>query len=526
MTTRGVRGITPNNFLNITFPSETSVVKADKFDEMSYSDVYLSSQELKNIEQKGTDQLSVFPDLQQDIYTSLYKRMVNNRSENEMRSSHRFNHKLISEMESTKEYEHMRNMTQGDQVVSALATVALAESLAGKLSNELKEEVERANQIKQLQDAIIESQSKVGNLQQLIEAAQKSGNADQSAQLKKALAGETRNGNKTLKSLQEMLQQMQNVSTATEQSIKTAIRQSSSAASQEIESTMDALTWGDGGCGYKYGQVRMDERLALAMHIRKSSKLKKVAEMLGRFKRMAAFAQKAKLIQGSEEIYDLTLGSDLSRLVPSELQKLLDPRTKQDFQRKFLEGNLIQYALKGNTPAGMGPMVVCLDSSGSIREMQDIWQKAVALSVLDIAQKQKRAYACILFGGKNDPLDITVIEAHDPKISEKAVHIAETFFGYGGTSFQKPLESAQEIISTKEFSKADILFCTDGQCQVSQEWLEQFLMWKTQKGVRVQSVLLDMGECTPLAISKFSNEIFNVSKLNDNTLTEKIFEGI
>jgi uncharacterized protein with von Willebrand factor type A (vWA) domain len=150
----------------------------------------------------------------------------------------------------------------------------------------------------------------------------------------------------------------------------------------------------------------------------------------------------------------------------------------------------------------------------------------VALSVLDIAQKQKRAYACILFGGIKDPLDITVIEAHDPDISKKAVHIAETFFGYGATSFQKPLESAQEIISTKEFSKADILFCTDGQCQVDQNWLDQFLQWKAQKGVRIQSVLLDMGECTPAAIAKFSNEIFNVSKLNDSALTEKIFEGI
>lgn len=520
-----VRGSTPNNFLDLVFPTETSVVKTDKFDEMSYNDVFTVSQDLKNVEEKGTSQLSVFPDLQEDIYASVYKRKVTNRQENDLKSSHRLNHKLITEMQSSNEYEHMRNMTQGDQVASTLATVALAESLADKLGHELKEETERANRIKQMQDIIINSQGQVSNLQQLIKAAKASGNKEQASQLQKMLSKEMRKGNSTTQALMEALKQ-QNSSVMTDQNIKSAIRHASSAAAQEVENTLDAFaTWGDGGCGYKYGQVRMDERLALAMHIRKSSKLKKVAEMLGRFKRMAAFAQKAKLVQGSEEIYDLTLGSDLSRLVPSELQELLDSR-KKDFYKKFLEGGLVQYALKGNMPAGAGPVVVCLDSSGSIKELQDVWQKAVALSVLDIAQKQKRAYACILFGGSRDPLDTTIIEVHDPDISAKAVHIAETFYGYGGTSFKKPLGAAQEIIGTKEFAKADILFCTDGHCAVDSDWLSQFLAWKAQNGVRIQSVLLDIEKCTTATISEFSNEIFNVSTLNESAITEKIFEGI
>lgn len=86
--------------------------------------------------------------------------------------------------------------------------------------------------------------------------------------------------------------------------------------------------------------------------------------------------------------------------------------------------------------------------------------------------------------------------------------------------------AAQELIGTKEFQKADILFATDGGCDVDNNWLEKFLAWKTQKGVRIQSILLDVGDCTPRAVTKFSNEIFKVTQLNDTAVTEKIFEGV
>jgi uncharacterized protein with von Willebrand factor type A (vWA) domain len=261
------------------------------------------------------------------------------------------------------------------------------------------------------------------------------------------------------------------------------------------------------------------------MHIRASPKLRKIAEMLGRFKRLALTVQKAKLTNGSEEIYDITLGDDLARLVPAERSKLLDSRTKKDFMRKFAEKSLMQYALKGRMPAGRGPVVVCLDSSGSIEETQDIWQKAVTLATLDIAQRQKRAFACILFGGIDDPLDITIVEAQDPEISKKAIHIADSFFGYHGTSFEKPLDAAVQIINTKEFSKADILFCTDGFCDVKPKWLEDFLKWKNEKDVRIQSVVLDNGSYTDSTLHKFSNEILSVSNIDDIELTQEIFSG-
>jgi uncharacterized protein with von Willebrand factor type A (vWA) domain len=47
-------------------------------------------------------------------------------------------------------------------------------------------------------------------------------------------------------------------------------------------------------------------------------------------------------------------------------------------------------------------------------------------------------------------------------------------FYRGGTSWQKPLDSAMEVIESSEYSRADIILITDGECEVESEWLEQF----------------------------------------------------
>ena len=57
--------------------------------------------------------------------------------------------------------------------------------------------------------------------------------------------------------------------------------------------------------------------------------------------------------------------------------------------------------------------------------------------------------------------------------SAQFVSIAEYFPG-GGTDFEKPLSKALELLKSSKSNNADIIFITDGESQISPDWLELF----------------------------------------------------
>ena len=74
--------------------------------------------------------------------------------------------------------------------------------------------------------------------------------------------------------------------------------------------------------------------------------------------------------------------------------------------RRFLDAELLQYALRAIDEKGRGPMVVCIDGSSSMAGDKEIWSKAVSLTLLDIAQRQRRLFRSICFAAADTPLQI------------------------------------------------------------------------------------------------------------------------
>ena len=66
----------------------------------------------------------------------------------------------------------------------------------------------------------------------------------------------------------------------------------------------------------------------------------------------------------------------------------------------------MQYELKGTEKQGKGPIVVCVDNSGSMSGDRETWSIVVALALLEIATMPKREFACIHIGGQSDALEI------------------------------------------------------------------------------------------------------------------------
>src|SRR3972149_5183062 len=78
------------------------------------------------------------------------------------------------------------------------------------------------------------------------------------------------------------------------------------------------------------------------------------------------------------EVYDISLGNDIGRIIPAELSFLRHKALRKDFLKRLIEGRLLQYYLKEEK--GRGPLVVCVDGSSSMEGHKEMWAKAVCLS--------------------------------------------------------------------------------------------------------------------------------------------------
>ena len=402
---------------------------------------------------------------------------------------------------------------------SALATVTIANKLTETIKTDLKEQAEEANKLAQQEVIWQNASDKAGSL---LDIAKKASRTSQAQDLQDKANKARTKANTAQKKLEKMQAQADKNMAGSQQKIRQAMRSAEQDALRDVKETSEIIeAWGtEPG---QLMQLPAEQRLELAQKLAGKDKLKKLAGMLGRFRRMAIHSQKTKITHGLDEVHDMETGNDLEKVLPSELVYLRHPLLKKQFQRKFTEGQLLQYQLRGREKAGKGPIVCCVDSSGSMDGDNELWAKAVALALLEIAQMQKRSFGVIFFGAEWDDLEIIEIHRGEPNILDKVIRIAEYYLG-GGTDFEKPLNAAIELIEKTEFKKADIVFVTDGYCGVSDEWLEEFLRRKAEKEARVHSVLVEMVQSNE-TVDSFSDQVSTVMDLTVDSAVE-IFQGV
>src|SRR5581483_273550 len=242
--------------------------------------------------------------------------------------------------------------------------------------------------------------------------------------------------------------------------------------------------------GYKSSPGKQIE---LGKHLAGNEKLKKLAQMVGRMKEHALALRRKIFERTNEELSEVGLGAEVSRLLPHELTAFHHPVLRKDFTRRFIENELLLYSLRGIEEKGKGPVVVCLDGSSSMMGDKEIWAKALTLTLLEIARRQRRLFRSICFSSADTPLrvlDLNPREHYEVELS-KVMELAEYFPG-GGTDFETPLNAALECLKQSRFKRGDIVFITDGECQVSPAWAEQFRADKENMGFSLFSILIDV----------------------------------
>jgi uncharacterized protein with von Willebrand factor type A (vWA) domain len=160
---------------------------------------------------------------------------------------------------------------------------------------------------------------------------------------------------------------------------------------------------------------------------------------------------------GAEEICDIERGADLGRLLPTELARLNLPRLKLALLRDLHERSAMQYALRGPEKMGKGPLVVCLDRSGSMDGPRDEWSAAAALALLEVAQRERRPFAVIAF---DSGVTLRVVVTVGQALPEDALMLRCS----GGTNIDAAIAAALDVIRMESpvLKRADIVIITDG----------------------------------------------------------------
>jgi uncharacterized protein with von Willebrand factor type A (vWA) domain len=284
---------------------------------------------------------------------------------------------------------------------------------------------------------------------------------------------------------------------------------------QQLEGETEAFGFGDGPG--KDGFTSPELKLALAQKVQNNAKLRQIAELAGRFKREARKVQANKKRPGPDEVTDIEMGDAIQRVIPAELMLLGDDLLKVEFMRKFAEKGLIQYRLDEPDSKSKGPVVVCIDDSGSMSGHPEVWSKAIALAMARIATDQKRAFALIHFDTQVARVDHFPAGKVDP---EKLIDSCAFFTG-GGTNFEPALQEAFGLIdkgASGAYKKADIIFITDGEAAAPSE---ATLKLKKATGATLYGICIG---CDSQVLKDISDHYTEVRDLTDDgDIKEAIF---
>jgi uncharacterized protein with von Willebrand factor type A (vWA) domain len=274
------------------------------------------------------------------------------------------------------------------------------------------------------------------------------------------------------------------------------------------------------------GRMPASERLELGKRLARNRRLGELARLVGRLKQEARALRRRTLDRGVAETYDIERGGDIGRLAPSELVALKHPALARDFRRRMLEGELLQYRLRDDEQKGKGPMFVCIDVSSSMQGEKELWAKAVSLTLMDIARRQRRLFRAVLFASGAETLkvlDLNRERRYQPELP-KVLEMAEYFPG-GGTDFQAPLDAAVALIEERKLKRADIVIITDGECSVARDWLVELRRRKDDLQFSIYSVLVDLGSSETSTLAQFSDRVTSVTRLSDPK-TREIFLSV
>ena len=169
------------------------------------------------------------------------------------------------------------------------------------------------------------------------------------------------------------------------------------------------------------------------------------------------------------EVEQVSLGKDLQHLLPMETVILADKETEDLFYLRYASSQLQLFANKPKQESVLktekkrnkkprlekGPIIVSLDTSGSMSGRPEKVARCLLLQLLRMAKKQKRKCFLITFSVRAECMDLS-----RPGSWNRLNRFLNNPFT-GGTDGEDMIKNALKMLNTDNYSMADVLIISD-----------------------------------------------------------------
>ena len=227
---------------------------------------------------------------------------------------------------------------------------------------------------------------------------------------------------------------------------------------EEENETDNEEQFGIGAGNSKEENLRRENRFLRSI----PKDLLRLAKIIGRsasvdFKPSGHFPTAAK-----SDITGITIGDNLSSLLPSETALLSCPATQPTFYHNYVEKRLQIFASasSGNAPVTHqdGPVIICLDTSGSMRGEKVEIACNLTMAITIIAQRRKRDVLVVKYSDWHFLLKVTKLSRQREDLEK----FLSSYQGCGNAENELFRWLFKDILpNEKAFDTADILCITD-----------------------------------------------------------------
>lgn len=265
------------------------------------------------------------------------------------------------------------------------------------------------------------------------------------------------------------------------------------AAKDSVEAAQDlsaGLGMGSGG-----GQL---DRQALAKYfkqVQNSDMLRSILAMAGRMRKLCQSLQRQKTHATRGEVTGIELCGDIARLVPMELAKVAGaiPELELLSLLQLSQRRSLGYKHKKNEPKKSGPIVVCVDESGSMNGEKIIAAKGLAMALAWLASHQNRWIALVGFAGGTEGTRLALPPRHNQQ--EQLIEWLLHFYG-GGTTMDVPLAELpttywpEFMASGAAAGKTDVILITDAIVNCDEPMRAAYLKWAAAEQVKTYGIVI------------------------------------
>lgn len=497
-------------------PLTDRVLCATKLEDSIYADLRTGDEVLEQVEQDAKKKLRSFPALSQDVFQSIYSLMPRRRDSNTLSvAARKFNAPILDHMAQSEDFPALKAVCEGKE----LPAYEAAAEFTTRISKELDQLLDRfgggtgtAAALEKLEDAQAQMEEELSALLDLQGDA-----TGRREDLEKSIIAAANAAESKRRQVEAVNKLIDTAAAQNKAAIATAISSAVEKAAKKAEETEEILSaWSDSPGRMEKSPVNR----MLLEKVRGSEVLRNVAKYLGRFREIFAQGRHNGYTYGRGETYALELGNNLTKALSSELALLSTPETIPLFLQKYQRRQIKQYQRREPVYQGMGDIICCLDESDSTEGDAADWGKAVALTLLEIAAESGRRFALIHFSSA-ERFQTDLFLPNQYGIEEK-MQAAETFLS-GGTNFATPMKEALRLMAEEGFERADIVFVTDGACELPADMLESLREEQSARRFTVTGILLDQGSaCMSFSLQPFCSSIYRASELTGDEIVRRL----